>query len=97
MSYQSLSLPVVAVLFISELVNAGKKELKEKKTKKGIKKNRIFMLFIEKIHCREEICTGKWTRCGICIIYWKPSSSINKNFIKLTLQSLKADLTRSLY
>lgn len=38
MSYQSLSLPVVAVLFISELVNAKKKELKEKKTKKGRKK-----------------------------------------------------------
>ena len=43
------------------------------------------------------MCTGKWTRYGICIIYWKPTSSINKNFIKLTLQSLKADLTCSLY
>lgn len=50
MSYQSLSLPVVAVLFISELVNAEKKELKEKKTKKGIKKKRkiIFSCYLSR-------------------------------------------------
>lgn len=43
------------------------------------------------------MCTGKWARYGICIIYWKPSSSINKNFIELTLPSLRPDLTCSLY
>lgn len=99
MSYQVLSLPMVAVIFISELVNVEKKEFKGKKKKKNKKevkerKNTI-MLLIWKIHCREEICTGKWTRYRICIIYWKPSGSINRNFIKL--QSLKADLTCSLY
>lgn len=50
MSYQSLSLPVVAVLFISELVNAEKKELKEKKDKKGNNKKRkiIFSCYLSR-------------------------------------------------
>lgn len=88
LSHLPLSLHLVLVTFKSEFLDSRKVNWMDW--------NNVKMSFPPWV-ILQWVFTGKQARYGICIIYWKPSSSINKNFTKLTLQSLQTDLRCSLH